>query len=131
MRIGTCLGGGPGGGGFFLGIFEGLGSAGTWSMSSLTRLGMVTVRNVKKLNRYVGFGRFFGGGNYAKKRQDLPLAGSWDSIERMDCQVDCPLFPEGEDGPNTVRDAKKSIQGFYVKGFTHMSFNIVTPICDA
>ncbi len=78
MRIGTCLGGGPGGGGFFLGIFEGLGSAGTWSMSSLTRSGMVTVRNVKKLNRYVGFGRFFGGGNYAKKRQDLPLAGSWD-----------------------------------------------------
>ena len=29
MRIGVCSGGGPGGGGFFLGIFEGFGSAGT------------------------------------------------------------------------------------------------------
>ena len=55
-------------------------------------------------------------------------------MERMDCQIDCPLFWEGKDGPNAVRDAKKSIQptlGIYVKGFTHVSFKFMTPICDA
>jgi len=69
-------------------------------------------------------------GGIVKSSEGLEVQGI-NSIERMDCQVDCPLFSEGEDGPITARDAKKSIQGFYVKGFTHMSFNIVTPICDA
>ena len=47
MIIGACFGGVPGLGGFFLGIFEGFGSIGTWSISSLTRLGMVAAEMAK------------------------------------------------------------------------------------
>ena len=69
-------------------------------------------------------------GGTVKSSEGLEVQGIH-STERMECQIDCPLFWEGEDGPNTVRDTKKSIQGFYVKGFTHVSFKIATPRCDA
>ena len=69
-------------------------------------------------------------GGIVKSSEGLVVQGI-NSIERMDCQIDYLPFWEGEDGPSTVRDAKKSIQGFYVKGFMHVSFKIVTSICDA
>lgn len=47
MIIGACFGAVPGLGGFFLGIFEGFGSIGTWSISSLTRLGMAAAEMAK------------------------------------------------------------------------------------
>lgn len=69
-------------------------------------------------------------GGIVKLSEGLEAQGI-NSMERIDCHIDCPLFWEGEDGPNTVGDAKKPTQGFYVKGFTYVPFKIVTPRCNA